>query len=191
VFVPVLVVMIATAVAGIIDVRRFRVPNVVTLPLVVSGIIYHAAVHGTAGAVSSGLGALFGIVVLVVPYLLGGMGSGDVKLLAGVGAWLGLPMTVYVFMIAALAGFAYALVVAARHGGIRRAASAAMILMMQLRNVSRHLVPTEQIESVVGQTERRRRLVPFAAMIAVGVIVVVICSQWLSNGSNPIQWSGP
>jgi prepilin peptidase CpaA len=183
--VPLLVVIVATTVAGVIDIRRFRVPNAVTLPLFLSGILYHTILSGWEGLLLSGLGAVFGLGVLLIPYMLGGMGSGDVKLLAGVGAWLGIPTTIYVFVIAAFAAGAHALVIGARHGGMRRAASAAVIVMLQIRNIGRHLVPTERIESVSESPERRKHLVPFAAMIAVGVIVVVICSQWLACAIEP------
>ena len=109
--VPLMVVVVSSVVASISDLRSFRIPNGLTFPLIVSGIVYHAIVGGLAGLQPSLLGAFAGFAVLFPLYLMGGMGAGDVKLLAGVGAWLGLPATVCVFCIAGLATGVYSLVI--------------------------------------------------------------------------------
>jgi prepilin peptidase CpaA len=49
----------------------------------------HIASEGWRGGVSAILGAAAGFGVFLVLYLLGGMGGGDVKLMAGFGAVLG------------------------------------------------------------------------------------------------------
>ena len=49
--------------------------------------------------------------------MLGGVGAGDVKLLAAIGAWLGFTSTLYVFVVAGLAAGAYAVVVLCLRGG--------------------------------------------------------------------------
>ena len=56
-------------------------------------------------------GRLFGFGSLLIFYMLGGIGTGDVKLLAGVGAWLGMPLTFHVFLAASLAAGMYAVAV--------------------------------------------------------------------------------
>src|SRR5262249_40858877 len=106
--VPEIVVVTACMAASVTDVRSFRIPNYLTLPLLATGLLYHAS-SGMAPLISAAFGALFGGFILLLPFCLGGMGAGDVKLLAGVGAWLGLPDTVYVFIGAALCGGVYAL----------------------------------------------------------------------------------
>ena len=54
--------------------------NVITLPLLVTGLIYNGVVGGAVGVLESGLGILFGFGILIGFYILGGIGSGDVKL---------------------------------------------------------------------------------------------------------------
>ena len=45
-----------------------------------------------------------GLALLLPAYAIGGMGAGDVKLLAGVGAWVGVTDTLYAFCVSAIVG---------------------------------------------------------------------------------------
>jgi len=74
--VPVIVVLVAAFVAAATDIWKFKVYNVLTLPLLVSGLLYHAF---RAELADSLLGVLFGFAALIVLYIIGGMGAGDVK----------------------------------------------------------------------------------------------------------------
>ena len=166
--VPILVVSAVCVACAASDLRRFRVSNAWTLSLLASGLIFRAAVTGWPGLGRSLEGAGFGFAALLVPYALGGMGAGDVKLLAGVGAWLGLPMTYEVLIAAALMGGVYALILSATTGRFHT-------LLMDMRSLiargaTRAEVPVQQL---VTQADRHRRLVPFAAMVALGLLATV------------------
>lgn len=79
--------------ASYTDLKEHRIPNAITLGSVVAGIVLQAWFSGLDG-VLSGFGGLAAGLALYLPfYLLGGMGAGDVKLMAAVGAFLG-PQTV-------------------------------------------------------------------------------------------------
>src|SRR4051812_45954857 len=78
------VVLCAALIAAVTDVWKFKVHNALTLPLLLSGLVYHAVVGGMDGFSDSLLGALFGFGVLIVFYAMGGMGAGDVKFMAGI-----------------------------------------------------------------------------------------------------------
>jgi len=79
------IVLLAVLVTAATDLWKYKVYNVVTLPLLACGLIYHSVVGGSAAATGSVLGAAFGFSALFVFYLLGGMGAGDVKLMSAVG----------------------------------------------------------------------------------------------------------
>jgi prepilin peptidase CpaA len=161
---PVVVVLAASLAAGIIDAWKFKIPNSLTLPLVLVGVVYHvvagAVSQGWAGAGSgltqSLLGALVGLALLIVFHLLGGMGAGDVKLLAGIGAWLGWEPTLDVFLASSVAAGIYALFLILFAGAFRHGAFGG------------------GVEAVVLEPNRRKRLIPFGTMIAVGVIAWVV-----------------
>jgi len=82
-------VVLYTALAAIVDFRSRRIPNVLTVPAAVLAIVYHAAAPSGLGIAAALAGLALGFLLLLVPWLLGGGGMGDVKLLAALGAWLG------------------------------------------------------------------------------------------------------
>lgn len=71
------------------DLKRRTVSNWIPLAALAGGLICHLANQGWRGAGTAALGAISGFGVFLIFYLLGGMGGGDVKLMAGFGALLG------------------------------------------------------------------------------------------------------
>src|SRR4029453_14220400 len=87
---PIWFVTITLVVAAVIDGLKLKVPNWITYPMVLSGWVYSvtlAPYPGWEGLLYSLVGTAVGLALLLPAYAVGGMGAGDVKLLAGVGAW--------------------------------------------------------------------------------------------------------
>ena len=166
--IPLAAVALATLAASATDLWKFKVYNALTIPTLVLGVAVSASLGGWAGLVSSLLGAGLGFGLLVIFFAAGGVGAGDVKLLAAVGAWLGPSLTYQVFVASALCGGAYALILVFRRGGI-------LGLAVELISARRALVcprswkrPTSTMAEEVQRPDRRKRLVPFAAMTCLG-----------------------
>ncbi len=76
--------------AAVAEDLRFRtISNWTTLGAMAAGLTYHTVTGGWAGLGSSLIGLIVGFCAFLVFYLLGGMGGGDIKLMAGFGAILG------------------------------------------------------------------------------------------------------
>jgi len=86
------------------DLRTRRIPNYLTLGTALLGLAYNYMAHGLPGLTDGILGMSLGFAFLILPYLWGGMGAGDVKALAALGAWLGPRLTVVLFYYMAIAG---------------------------------------------------------------------------------------
>lgn len=63
------------------DIWKRKIYNVVILPAIATGLILNSINADLEGFVFSGSGLLLGLGLLLVPFLLGGIGAGDVKLL--------------------------------------------------------------------------------------------------------------
>jgi prepilin peptidase CpaA len=71
------------------DLVRRRVSNWIPVTALAGGLVCQIAAHGWYGALAALAGAICGFLVFLIFYWLGGMGGGDVKLMAGFGALLG------------------------------------------------------------------------------------------------------
>ncbi len=93
-----LVVMVFTALASVSDLRTRKIPNWLNLSGLIAGLAFHGISGGTTGLKFSlvGFGTGFGILFLL--WIMGGGGGGDAKLMGAVGAWLGAPLTLIVFV---------------------------------------------------------------------------------------------
>jgi len=95
-----------------IDLRTFRLPDAITLPLIFSGLLFNGlAMEGLISFQDSAIGAIFGyssLWLLNILYRLtkkqDGIGMGDAKLLAALGAWLGWLALPGILLMASLAG---------------------------------------------------------------------------------------
>jgi prepilin peptidase CpaA len=111
-----LAVALVAVVACVTDLRSRRIPNALTLSAALAGLLAHWIVQGPDGALFSASGWLVGLLVFLPFFLLRGMGGGDVKLLAALGAWLGPQETVWLAIYTGLAGGVLAVIVAASSG---------------------------------------------------------------------------
>ncbi|QHS22505.1 prepilin peptidase [Virgibacillus sp. MSP4-1] len=88
----------------ITDIKTRKILNIVTIPTIGFAFIYHVITGGLYGLLFSTSGFLLGLGLLFLPFLLGGVGAGDVKLLAAIGALQGMQFVFYAFIYTALIG---------------------------------------------------------------------------------------
>jgi prepilin peptidase CpaA len=120
-FLPAAAIVGVGLAACVTDIKSRRIPNVLTFGAAAVAIAYHMATGGWPGLQSAGLGWIVGAAAFMPFFLLGGMGAGDVKLLAGLGAWMGPVAVLWVALYASLAGGALAVIVALGRGYLRTA----------------------------------------------------------------------
>ena len=86
------------------DLWRRRVSNPIAVGAFLSGLVANTVLEGLRGAGNALAGSLVGFVIFLAFYLLGGMGGGDVKLMAGFGAILGVERILIAAIMVALIG---------------------------------------------------------------------------------------
>jgi prepilin peptidase CpaA len=98
-------------IAAIFDVKYRKIPNMVTIPTIIAGLAYHSWFNGIEGFLHSTGGTLLGMAFLIVFYLAGKMGAGDVKLLGAAGSILGPAGVFKAFVFTAMIGGIYAIII--------------------------------------------------------------------------------
>jgi prepilin peptidase CpaA len=179
-WIPVGVVLIASCVAAITDIWKYRVYNVLTFPLLLTGVVYHAAIGGWGGLADSLLAVLFGFAILFVPYLLGLMGAGDVKLLAGVAAWLCLQLTLVAFVVTSLVAGIYAAALICYRGKIRESWDTMKLIFYRFAVMKVYFGKDDLVETYSTGVDHRLRVIPYGAMIPFGVVGAVVWFCWLA-----------
>lgn len=113
-------IALTCAITGaVFDVRSRRIPNFITLPGILLGLLLHLALGGWK---QMGMAALAGLIcggLFLIFWLAGGMGAGDVKLMTAVAAIAGMPLVTYLLILTALAGGVMAIGLALWRGRLK------------------------------------------------------------------------
>ncbi|WP_286677111.1 prepilin peptidase [Aminobacterium sp. EBM-42] len=146
--------------AGFYDLKYKKVPNWLTYGFLLVAILFHASYGSVAMSL---LGAALGLGWFLIPYLLGGMGAGDVKLLAAAGAMAAWPGALYVILYSSIAG------------GIVVIALALKRVDYQGFWVALAGGPGSFFKSILktGQSKRSEK-VPYALAIAIGYAIYLL-----------------
>jgi prepilin peptidase CpaA len=165
--------LIVLAMATFTDLRNRRIPNWLVFPFLLAGIAVSPWRHDWRG-MGQGFGwhgigqsfAGFGVGLLVCGFFfwMGGMGAGDVKLCAAIGAWIGPGQLLVALVVTGLAGGVMVLGWAAQGGFLKDLFAGAGDLLFGWKQRGMHRDP----EMVLSNP--RKRKMPYAPAIAVGTL---------------------
>ncbi len=167
--VPVAVVWLVSAVlveAAYIDGRQLRVPNWLTFHLVALGVAYSAFFGGREGLLWSLEGLAVGLIALLPLYAIGGMGAGDVKLMAGVGAWMGPAYTLGAFVSSALVGGLLGAAMMLASGDLIRH----WVMFQTIGHEILSIRNPAELAARAGERKKTMMLLPYGIPIAIGSI---------------------
>ena len=116
---PMVAIAIAL-VACVTDLRSRRIPNLLTFGSAFMALVFHGVIAGPSGVVHALGGWGAGVLMFLPFFALRGLGGGDVKLLAALGAWLGAGTVLWVALFTGIVGGALALVVTLARGELGR-----------------------------------------------------------------------
>jgi prepilin peptidase CpaA len=163
--------------ASWIDYSQRRVPNWLNASLIVLGFAVQAYFFGWSGLWTGFLGLLVGFGLLIVPWLMHGMGAGDVKLMAAIGVWLGPLLTFYSFALGAVIGGVTAIVMIVSSGRLRMACGNLGVILMKCTNRQMLFSDYGSAKSF-GTTSQ---LLPYGVPLSAGTLVILAAkmSGWL------------
>lgn len=160
-------------IAGVWDARTGRIPNRLTVGALVAALAVRGALEGGSGVASAALGLLL---VSLVPVLLSalsrgrGIGGGDVKVFAALGAWLGPVVGVEAQFLSFVCLTFAVLVLATWRGRLLEVLAGALELSLGRSVVGRRPRGDERSEST-QRTEAALTPVRMGPAIAVGTLL--------------------
>ena len=164
---PAMAAVVVAALACISDLRTRRIPNVLTFGAAAGAFGFFLAERGIAGLGWAAGGWAVGGLMFLPLFALRGLGGGDVKLMAALGAWLGPSGAAWLALWAAMAGGPLAIALALGHGYLGRALSNVWSLLTFWRVAGVRPHPGLLLESAEGPR------LPYSVPIAVGLMVTL------------------
>ena len=152
------------------DCRTLRIPNYLTLGGAAAGLGYNLGYQGWPGLIGSLAGLVLGLALLLLPYAQGGLGAGDVKALAALGAWLGLTRTFYLFIYMGLSGGLLILAILGWRGQLRTTIRRGWTCLLNLLLGAPPGAGTTLCPSSTPKT------IPYGAALALGM--TILCWRW-------------
>ncbi len=168
-------VSVTLVIAAVIDGWKLKVPNWVTFPMILSGWVYSLGFHGWEGLGWSMVGTLVGLGLLLPAYAIGGMGAGDVKLLAGVGAWVWGTTTFYAFCVSAIVGGVIALGMVLYRNRWRHHQGQFLGILTEILVIR----DPNQLSAIAAQRKSSMMLLPYGIPIAIGTIAYFVWTGML------------
>lgn len=159
--------MIVLVIALAIDMRIYKIPNLITYPAMCTALFYHTMLSGTGGFFFSLLGLVTGVGIFSLPFILGFMGAGDVKLMGAIGAAIGVRGVINACVFTSLAGGLLAFVLLLAHNrSLNFVGSYAAAL--------RASIGERRVITVPPAAQERKPKVYYALAIAVGTIYTIL-----------------
>ncbi|MCL7746732.1 A24 family peptidase [Halalkalibacter alkaliphilus] len=152
-----IILFLAMAISLFTDIKNRKILNIVTLPAMLLGLILNTINYGWEGLLLSFLGLLIGFGLLVIPYALGGMAAGDVKLLMAIGALQGPAFVFGSFLYTAIFGGIMALII--------------LVMKKELLSSLKRIFVTLQLKTLDGLNKNdMHHAFPYGVAIVLGTV---------------------
>lgn len=172
--------MLLVVTSAIFDAKERRIPNKITFLGIILGLFINLFLGGWTGLFNSFLGMLAGIAIFFIPFAMGGMGAGDVKLMGAIGALMGWRFSLETAIYSAVVGGVMVFVYLAYTGKILETLSGMLLALVQVlnriiqkRGYSEKLMKAEQTFYKNGH-EYKKIYIPYGVAIAGGAVLVLI-----------------
>jgi len=174
------ILLLLVAISGFFDLKERKIPNKVTFAGILIGILFNLITGGWMGLLQSILGMFAGLAIFFLPFVMGGMGAGDVKLMGAIGALMGWRFSMMTALYSALVGGFMVLVYLAYTGKLRDTLKKMLFSLINL--LLQFLTRLGYNETVYKAHEKfskngqdyKKIYIPYGVAIAGGAVLVLI-----------------
>jgi prepilin peptidase CpaA len=145
------------------DIRYRRIPNILVLCALISGLAANAVINGWGGLGASLIGCVFAFGLMLVLHIFGALGAGDVKLFAAIGAVIGAQMVLPTFLIVVITGGVLAVLTTLRVGTVRETVARVGYIFYSVLvswRVPRYVLPADKSHTI-----------PYGVAITIGSLI--------------------
>ncbi len=168
-------------VASVNDLFYRKIPNWLTFSSLLIGIILQSIFRGFEGFGYSLQGVGVGFALTFFLYLAGGLGAGDVKLMAAIGGFLGPKEIFLVFILSSMLSGIYALILLSIHGFIFQTTK-------RFYKIIKALIFTRQLLYIPPLSGEKKLRIRFGIMIALGTLITELYRNILPTNSIFIRF---
>jgi len=163
--------IVLLCIAATTDWRSRRIPNWLTATVVLAGFAQSFIPWRLCTPLEAFGGLFVGFVLTFLMYAVGGRGAGDVKLMAGIGSWLGPWQVTLIFAAAAIISLVVALAQSAAQGKLGALLNNTVLMLLNVLHVRQ--LGTEHVIDTGRRTRSIDKPMPNAVHVLVGTIVVL------------------
>jgi prepilin peptidase CpaA len=166
------IALAVVATASVIDWRTRRIPNLITFPLALGALVANGVLGGGVGVGAAAIGLVVGLLIFFVLVMLKAMGPGDAKLMAGLGALLGIVNVFWIGLFTCVMGGLLAVLYSLGQTSFPR-------MVHRTGELLKHIVLTGKLPKADELNPTREDYMPYALAIALGVT-----AQYLYRGGS-------
>lgn len=161
-----IILLAALGIATVIDIKRRKIPNWLTVSVTIIGLANSAFTKGLPGLGEHTLAMLVGLILFFIFYLVKVFGAGDAKLMAAIGAVMGFPFILIVSLAVILVGGVISLVILLKNRGFSN-------VLFFIYSFFRSLFTGRLREFNDGVTEEHDNTFPFSVAITIGSVMTL------------------
>lgn len=175
--------LLLVAASGFFDLKERKIPNKITFTGIFIGILINIITGGWMGLLQSLLGMFAGLAIFFLPFVMGGMGAGDVKLMGAIGALMGWKFSVMTALYSAIVGGIIVLIHLLYTGKLRETMKKMLYALINL--LLQFFIRLGYNETVYKAHEKyskngqdyKKIYIPYGVAIAGGAVLVLIAYQ--------------
>lgn len=181
-YIRILALVILIGAASLTDLKSRRIPNRLTLPFALFGLVSQGFADFPEGLATSLLGFAAGFVIFLIPHVMRAMGAGDVKLMAAIGSLTNWRAVLYIALFTAVSGGILVVGRKVMTGGVirtlKRTGSLLVFYFFALLTLIIPLPTMKQRREQyrVDTSDKAKDFMPYALAIAAGTVITLLLS---------------
>lgn len=174
------ILLVIILVSGFFDLKERKIPNKITFTGILVGILFNLFTGGWMGFLQGILGLSVGLTIFFLPFAMGGMGAGDVKLMGAIGALMGWRFSVMTAIYSAIVGGIMVLIHLLYTGKLRETfkkmlyAMINILLQFAIRLGYNETVYRAHEKFSKNDHDYKKIYIPYGVAIAGGAVLVLV-----------------